>query len=170
MRVAFGGVACALGVFTIGFIYNNFGQVRLDAASLPEPQAVSILGQQAAGKRVLVWFSWGEYAIWHLSPRMQVSIDGRRETVYSDAVATRHFDFYFDRHDGATLPRDLRADYIWIPRTLPAVPRLRTDTSWTLIYEGDQSVIFERSDLTPRSQPASGVTSATPSPRFFPGP
>ena len=101
---------------------------------------------------------------------MQVSIDGRRETVYSDAVATRHFDFYFDRHDGATLPRDLRADYIWIPRTLPAVPRLRTDTSWTLIYEGDQSVIFERSDLTPRSQPASGVTSATPSPRFFPGP
>jgi hypothetical protein len=85
-------------------------------------------------------------------------------------VATRHFDFYFDRHDGATLPRDLRADYIWIPRTLPAVPRLRTDTSWTLIYEGDQSVIFERSDLTPRSQPASGVTSATPSPRFFPGP
>jgi len=170
MRVAFGGVACALAVFTIGFIYNNFGQVRLDAASLPEPQAVSILNQQPAGKRVLVWFSWGEYAIWHLSPRMQVSIDGRRETVYSDAVATRHFDFYFDRHDGATLPRDLRADYIWIPRYLPAVPRLRNDSRWTLIYEGDQSVIFERSDLAPHSQSTAGVTAAPTSPRFFPGP
>jgi hypothetical protein len=170
MRVGFGGIACALGVLTIGFIYNNLGQVRLDAASLPEPQAISILSRQVAGKRVLVWFGWGEYAIWHLWPRMLVSIDGRRETVYSDAVATRHFDFYFDRHDGATLPRDLGADYIWIPRTLPAVPRLRTDTSWTLIYEGDQSVIFERSDLTPRSQPPSGVAAATTSPRFFPGP
>jgi len=170
MHVWFGGVAGALGVVTIGFIYNNFGQVRLDAASLPEPQAVSIFRQQAAGNRVLVWFGWGEYAIWHLSPRMQVSIDGRRETVYSDAVATRHFDFYFDRHDGATLPHDLHADYIWIPRNLPAVPRLRIDSSWTLIYEGDQSVIFERSDLAPHRQSTSGVSAAATSPRLFPGP
>jgi len=170
LRVGFGGVACAVGVFTIGIIYNNFGQVRLDPASMPEPQAVAILNREAVGKRVLVWFTWGEYAIWHLSPRMQVSIDGRRETVYSDALATRHFDFYFDRHDGATLPHDLRADYIWIPRILPVVHRLRTDSHWTPIYEGEQSVIFERAGLSPHRESTPAVAPASTTLRFFPGP
>jgi hypothetical protein len=157
-------------VFTIGIVYNNFWQVRLDAASLPEPEAVALLNQQPAGKRILVWFNWGEYAIWHLSPRMQVSIDGRRETVYSDALQTRHFDFYFDRRGGATLPTELQADYIWVPRILPAVRRLRADSSWTPIYEGDQSVIFERSDLSPHRPSTSAVAAASTAARFFPGP
>jgi len=170
LRVGFAGVAFAVVVFTIGIVYDNLWQVRLDAASLPEPEAVALLNQQPAGKRILVWFNWGEYAIWHLSPRMQVSIDGRRETVYSDALQTRHFDFYFDRRDGATLPSDLQADYIWIPRILPAARRLRTESRWIPIYEGDQSVIFERSDLSPRRPSTSGVAAAPTSLRFFPGP
>jgi hypothetical protein len=170
LRVGFAGVAFAVGVFTIGIVYDNLWQVRLDAASLPEPEAVALLNQQPAGKRILVWFNWGEYAIWHLSPRMQVSIDGRRETVYSDALQTRHFDFYFDRRDGATLPSDLQADYIWVPRILPAVRRLRTESNWIPIYEGDQSVIFERSDLSPHRPSTSGAATAPTSLRFFPGP
>jgi hypothetical protein len=170
LRVGFAGVAFAIGVFTIGIVYNNFWQVRLDAASLPEPEAVALLNQQPAGKRILVWFNWGEYAIWHLSPRMQVSIDGRRETVYSDTVQTRHFDFYFDRRGGATLPDDLRADYIWVPRILPAVRRLRRDSRWTPIYEGEQSVIFERSGLSPH-RPSTWVAATSPTgARIFPGP
>jgi hypothetical protein len=170
LRVGFAGVAFAIGVFTIGIVYNNFWQVRLDAASLPEPQAVALLNQQPAGKRILVWFNWGEYAIWHLSPRMQVSIDGRRETVYSDTVQARHFDFYFDRRGGATLPNDLRADYIWVPRILPAVRRLRSDSGWIPIYEGEQSVIFERSGLSPH-RPSTSVAATSPTAaRFFPGP
>ena len=170
LRVGFAGVAFAIGVFTIGIVYNNFWQVRLDAASLPEPEAVALLNQQPAGKRILVWFNWGEYAIWHLSPRMQVSIDGRRETVYSDTVQTRHFDFYFDRRGGATLPDDLRADYIWVPRILPAVRRLRRDSRWTPIYEGEQSVIFERSGLSPH-RPSTSVAATSPTgARIFPGP
>jgi hypothetical protein len=170
LRVGFAGVAFALAVFTVNIIYNNVWQVRLDAATLPEPEAVALLNQQPAGKRLLVWFSWGEYAIWHLSPRMQVSIDGRRETVYSDTLQTRHFDFYYDRHGGATLPSDLRADYIWIPRILPAVGRLRADSGWTPIYEGKESIIFERSGLSPHRSTTSVVAAATITPRFFPGP
>jgi hypothetical protein len=170
LRVGFAGGAAAVALFTIGIVYNNFWQVRLDAASLPEPQAVALLNQQPPGKRILVWFNWGEYAIWHLSPRMQVSIDGRRETVYSETLQTRHFDFYFDRQGGATLPTDLRVDYIWVPRILPAVRRLRTDSGWVPIYEGDQSIIFERSGLSPHRPPTSLVKATAPASRLFPGP
>lgn len=170
LRLGFVGVACAVGVFTIGIIYNNFWQLRLDAASLPEPDAVALLNDQPAGTRILVWFNWGEYAIWHLSPRMQVSIDGRRETVYSDNLQARHFDFYFDRPGGATLPNDLGADYIWIPRILPAARRLRTDSRWMAIYDGEQSVIFERAGLLPQARSHPIVVATATTPRFFPGP
>lgn len=170
VRVGFAGVAIAVGVFTIGIVRDNFSQLRLDTAWLPEPEAVALLNRQPAGKRVLVWFNWGEYAIWHLSPRMLVSIDGRRETVYSDDVQRRHFEFYFDRPGGATLPTDLRADYIWVPRILPAVRRLRSDRSWTAVYEGKQSIIFERSGLPRQQESSSVVATAAPTPRYFPGP
>jgi len=169
-RFGFAAVAFAVGVFTIGIVYNNFWQLRLDSASLPEADAVTVLHRQPAGTRVLVWFNWGEYAIWHLSPRMLVSIDGRRETVYSDNLQTRHFDFYFDRPGGATLPEDLRADYVWVPRVLPAVRRLRADSRWTAIYDGEQSVIFERVGLAHSRGAASIVAAAAPTARFFPGP
>ena len=170
VRVGFAVVAFAVGAFTTGIVYNNFWQLRLDAASLPEPEAVTLLHRQPAGTRVLVWFNWGEYAIWHLSPRMKVSIDGRRETVYSENLQTRHFDFYFDRAGGATLPEDLRADYVWVPRVLPAVRRLRSDRRWIAIYDGQQSVIFERAGLTHPPETASVVAEVAPANRFFPGP
>ena len=34
--------------------------------------------------------------------------------------------FYFDAPGGSALPRDLAADYIWIPRALPSYSGSRT--------------------------------------------
>ncbi|HET9369518.1 MAG TPA: hypothetical protein VFO19_04700, partial [Vicinamibacterales bacterium] len=50
----------------------------------PSPVPVRMLMQAPAG-RLVAYFDWGQYAIWHLGPRISVAIDGRRETVYSDA-------------------------------------------------------------------------------------
>jgi hypothetical protein len=169
LRFGFVALACAVGLSALLVVRDNFWQLRIDGTSMPEPEAASFLEDQPAGKRVLVWFTWGEYAIWHLSPRMQVSIDGRRETVYSDALQTRHFDFFFDRPGGATLPDDLAVDYIWIPRILPAARRLNTDPRWTTIYEGEQSVIFARERSGPSNRPTR-LAAVTSAPRFFPGP
>ena len=91
---------------------------------------------------------------------------GRRCT--RTRVQTRHFDFYFDRRGGATLPHDLAADYVWIPRILPAARRLRTDAGWTILYDGKQSVIFGRAGL-PSIRRVASVAAAT-TPRIFPGP
>ena len=38
-------------------------------------------------------FDWGEYVLWHLSPQIKVSIDGRRETVYSDPIYAENLRF-----------------------------------------------------------------------------
>lgn len=169
LHFGFVALACAVTMTALLLVRDNFWQLRLDTASMPGPEAVRFLERQPLGTRVLVWFSWGEYAIWHLSPRMQVSIDGRRETVYSDSLQTRHFDFFFDRGAGAALPRDLAADYVWIPRILPAVHNLEADQRWIEAFKDDQSVIFVRAGLASTGRfPVIATTAAND--RLFPGP
>jgi len=141
--------------------------LRIDPRWTPEPGAVSFLNAQPAGRRVLIWFDWGGYALWHLAPRMRISMDGRRETVYSPDLQDRHLRFYFDAPGGSSLPTDLAADYVWIPRTLPAVQRLGAD-GWRRLYEGEQSVVFGRAEL--REATARVVPAVNSEARFFPGP
>ena len=41
--------------------------------------------------KLMLPMGWGQYAIWHFSPGLKVSFDGRRETVYSQArIAELH--------------------------------------------------------------------------------
>ncbi len=107
--------------------------------------------------RLLVWFDWGEYALFHLSPALRVSIDGRRETVYSADLQDRHLRFFFDAPGGAALPKALAADYIWIPKALPAAQRLRSG-GWAVAFEGARPVVFARTAAGPAPPPA--VTAA----------
>ena len=39
---------------------------------------------------LVTYFNWGQYALWHLGPALKVSMDGRRETVYSDRRLAEH--------------------------------------------------------------------------------
>ncbi len=145
-------------------LWINVSCVHLDPRTSPEADAVSVLKRQTGGGRLLVWFDWGEYAIWHLGPGTRVSIDGRRETVYSARVQEAHLRFFFDAPGGASLPREIQADYVWIPHSLPSARRLRAD-GWMPLYEGSKSVIFARPGL------ASGAVTAgaqPPARRCFP--
>src|SRR6266567_3427096 len=135
-------MACAFVALTV-----NVGCVHIDARTTPEPEAVTVLQRQPGGSRLLVWFDWGEYAIWHLGPRIRVSIDGRRETVYSGRLQERHLRFFFDSPGGAGLPREINADYVWIPPNLPGASRLRAE-GWSLLYVGEKSVIFGRPGIS----------------------
>ena len=76
-----------------------------------------------AGRTGRLWtsFNWGEYAIWHFGPRLRVSIDGRRETVYSDGVLELHR--AFARGDEAARSTFLAfaPDYVWLPAADTAV-------------------------------------------------
>ncbi len=160
-------VALAITAAALIMTTNNLTHVRIDPRWTPEAGAVSFLNAQPAGQRVLIWFDWGGYALWHLAPRMRISMDGRRETVYSPDLQDRHLRFYFDAPGGSSLPADLAADYVWIPRTLPAVHRLDAD-GWRRLYEGEQSVIFGRT--ASREANVHVVLAAGSEPRFFPGP
>jgi hypothetical protein len=65
--------------------------------------------------RLVTWFDWGEYAIWHLSPSLRVSMDGRRETLYSDEMLRLHSAIYRGGADGDTWLAAEQPEYVWLP-------------------------------------------------------
>jgi hypothetical protein len=141
--------------------------VAIDPRATPGPGAVEFFKSHGSRGRLLVWFDWGEYALWHLAPDLLVSVDGRRETVYSARVQDAHLRFYFDAPGGAALPAELGADYIWIPQGLPAVRRM-LDSGWTETYRDATSVILARQRPTVEGPaPSAGARSDR---RCFPGP
>jgi len=136
-------------------------RIRVGPGS-PEPDAAGYIRDQDLEGRMLTWFDWGEYAIWHLSPRIRVSIDGRRETVYTNEVLARHLAFYSGVPEAENYADVIDADYIWLPRELPVVQRL-LDRGWHGAFEGPVSIVLMR------EAPAEKVRSTSPDGvRMFP--
>jgi hypothetical protein len=139
--------------------------IEIEGEWPPDTGAADFIARERLRGRMLTWFDWGEYAIWHFGPALQVSMDGRRETAYSAAAIAAHFAFYRDQPGGRDLPRLIRPDYLWLPRTLPVVPRLRED-GWQPLFESGRSIVFaqsaEKVHRTGGPEP--------PSRRCFPGP
>lgn len=152
--IAGGGVAVA----------RNVGCVRMDSPGLPDPHVRDYIQAHQLRGRLAVWFDWGEYAIWHLSPALSVSVDGRRETVYSDDVVRRHLMFYYVPSTRHQFLDEVRPDYIWVPSNLPVVAGLRSD-GWKQLAGGTNSVLLGR---TGDEQAAFSPMAAGS--RCFPGP
>jgi hypothetical protein len=149
---------------------RNVSCVRMDAPGLPEPEVVSVLARMGLEGRLLIWFDWGEYAIWHLGDSMSVSIDGRRETVYSTETLRRHLDFYFVPATRSAFLADARPDYIWLPPHLPVVRALEDD-GWQVLFKGPKSVLLARAgSATDAGTARSSRLTTGIADRCFPGP
>ena len=155
-----------VAIAALSLIVNRAARIQIGHPPMPEREAVEFIQRAGLRGRVLVWFDWGEYIIWHFSPRLRVSIDGRRETVYSDELIAHHMAFYLGDSQLIDLPTRISADYIWVPKWIPVVPKLLTN-GWGPVFEGPQSVVLARSgsDIHPLR-----LVSADAEIRVFPGP
>jgi hypothetical protein len=113
---------------------------------------------------MIVWFDWGEYAIWHLAPTIKVSLDGRRETVYSEAVLAEHRRFFNSEPGADRFLEGTRPDLIWMPKDTPIARQLGA-YGWTRVFEGPVSSIFAKVGTSSQSY-ADPIKTA----RCFPGP
>ena len=159
----------ALAVIVIAvlpFVAIRAARIQIGRPPMPEREASEFVQRAGLQGRVLVWFDWGEYVIWHFSPRLRVSIDGRRETVYSDELIASHMAFYLGDSKAVDLPTRIAADYIWVPKWIPVVTKLR-DSGWAPIFEGPQSIIMARSGS---DRHRLTLASADSEIRAFPGP
>ncbi len=132
---------------------------------VPEAEASQFILKNRLQGRMLTWFDWGEYAIWHFGPDLQVSMDGRRETVYTEGTIQAHRRFYAADATAPSYLRALNPDYIWLPKRLPVTQTLRA-AGWVAAFDGPVSVVFARAGAGPFEP----VTDSRAAVRCFPGP
>ena len=130
----------------------------------PDLEASRFIAENGLKGRMLTWFDWGEYVIWQFGPALKVSMDGRRETVYSDATIRAHQEFYRGGPATVLYSQQLNPDFIWLPASLPVAAEIQS-AGWSPLFNGTTSKIWARSSIR-SSVPAA----ALPQPRCFPGP
>jgi hypothetical protein len=88
-------VASALlieAIVLIALTLPHLARIRVNPAEFPVAATTRLARSGVAGN-LAVDFDWGEYVLWHVGPRVKVSVDGRRETVYSDAAYEENVQF-----------------------------------------------------------------------------
>jgi hypothetical protein len=154
----------------LGAALNNARCVRMDPERVPEAAVTEALVRQPPGERMLTWFDWGEYAIWYLSPRVKVSLDGRRETVYRPQVTQEHLMLYFTGQNARGFLDKHDIDSVWLPASLPVVSALTSQTDFVTLWRGERSVVLARPEQGVRPL-LPVVNGASPGlDRCFPGP
>ncbi len=114
------------------------GEVRWPA------RAVAVLRGTRSSGRMLVPFNWGQYALWHLGPRLQVSMDGRRETVYDRATYTAYAAFHYGADGWERYVALGDPDLALLPPSAPAYALLSSDPEWEEVYADGVAVILAR--------------------------
>ena len=86
---------------------------------------------------------WGEYVIWHLGPKVLVSTDGRRETVYPEMIYQDNLHFYFGKDASAASLTRYKTDAVLADKSAPMTDFMRGRLDlWQVVYEDDISASF----------------------------
>lgn len=112
----------------------------------PDLTAMAALRGAVPG-RVVTPFNWGEYAIWHLAPRLRVSMDGRRETVYSARRLTEYDDVISGSSNGLAALSAWDPEYVWLPVTSASTAGWLVTHGYRLDVQTGASTVAVRSDL-----------------------
>lgn len=107
-------------------------------------ETVRYLADTSEPYRLAVYFAWGEYAIWHLGPRVQVAIDGRRETVYPDSVYRAYLALETGRGDWSRHLESPPADLVLVEKAGSSANLLEIAPAWTRWMEGSAGVLYAR--------------------------
>ena len=152
------GIAGAVAFFVAALPY--FSCIRIEPSFIRFPvRAVALMKSANVQGNLATFFDWGEYIIWHLSPRVRVSIDGRRETVYSPESYSQSLQFLYGVGEWDAILKDPQTDMALVGRNQPTYNLMRLKTGWLLVYEDSLTGLFARE----RSRQAEELRKAVPS-------
>lgn len=158
-----GGVILAAGfVAAIWLGSSTLRCISLTGTWVPDASAATALDGHRDG-RLVVFFDWGEYALWHWGPSLRVSMDGRRETVYSDARLAEHQAILDGTPAGLAALDAWRAEYVWLPASSRRTKDWLAAHGYRIEVNTTRSFVAVRADLPPLPQ---GSTQSRP---CFPG-
>jgi hypothetical protein len=132
----------------------------------PDQAAAPFLARAQPG-RLVTFFDWGQYAIWHFGPRLRVSMDGRRETVYSDRRLAEHAAILDGAPEGLAALAEWQAEYVWLPNTSVTTARWLREHGYRIDAATPRSFVAVRADFPSLAEGADGTE--VPPRSCFPG-
>jgi hypothetical protein len=115
------------------------------------PDAVAAEALRHTQGRLVTSFDWGEYAIWHFGPALKVSIDGRRETLYTDRTLNEQLAIATGEATGLDALARITPEYVWLPSESTATAKWLWGHGYRQDVRTDRSFIAVRGDLPPLS-------------------
>ena len=127
-------VISAAGIAIATFILHKDHPLTMEVPRARYPvAAVDFIRARALGGKLLVFFDWGDMAIFHL-PGCPVSIDGRLDACYSRPLITAHWKLYNGEEvDQKVLPV-AQADLALLPSNLAGTLALSKQPGWQIVY------------------------------------
>jgi hypothetical protein len=127
----------------VALSYANFDCVRLNPKAVAYPaRAVSLLKTSGLNGNLAVHFDWGEYVLWHLGPQIKVSVDGRRETVYSDKIYKANLNYMQGTGDWDAVLEKYDTHMSLVSKQFPVFNLMKLKPGWALVYEDPISGLF----------------------------
>lgn len=128
-------------------------ETRSDVPGIPMG-AISFIDSQNLSGNLLTDYGWGQYAIWHLHPRIRVGFDGRYRTVYPSDVEQKFLDFQALASDStAVTPMldDFETDIVLLPANRGPQAYMAQRPDWHLVYRDRQASVYVR-DTAPHQE------------------
>jgi len=135
----------------------------LDSPYAPDRRAAEAL--RGTRGRLVTYFDWGEYALWHFGPALKVSIDARRETVYTQATIAEQQGIAQGTPEGLAALDRIAPEYVWLPSASTAAAHRLMADGYRMEGERPRSFIAVRQDLPPLPGRVADAASSC-----FPGP
>jgi hypothetical protein len=107
--------------------------------------AMRYLESNHSSGKLLVYYDWGEYVIFHLYPQFRLAMDGRYETVYPPEVCRRYWDFHRARPGWRAFLEQYPPDFILWPKNSEITRLLTRDPAWRIVYSDNFCILFESS-------------------------
>jgi hypothetical protein len=155
-HVAAAALVVLTGAATVRSEFRSSSCIGVWGTGAPDVAVMRSLEHAGAG-RIVTYFDWGQYALWHLAPRLRVSMDGRRETVYSDARLAEHDAILRGSDDGRRTLARWRAEYVWLPTGSATTRSWLVGNGYRIDVETPRSFVAVRSDLPMLPPPADPV-------------
>lgn len=145
-RVIVSGVTAIACVILVVLGAREATCIKIDPArAIAFPvRAVDFLERSGVEGNMATYFDWGEYSIWHLYPAIKVSMDGRRETVYSDEIYDEYLAFQRGVQGWRRLIDRPETDLVLFSKSWPAYQLVDLDPGWERVYEDEIGGVFVR--------------------------
>ncbi|MBA4149546.1 MAG: hypothetical protein H0X66_15650 [Verrucomicrobia bacterium] len=105
--------------------------------------AVQFIQKHALKGNLLVFFDWGEMALWEL-PECPPSIDGRLDTCYPRPLISEHWKFFNGQPVDPNILNLEKADLALLPSALAGAFTLKGMPGWEAVYVDDLAVVLVR--------------------------